>query len=372
MVLSSHLSSSTMNRILQRSQSTLLLLLAFMCSSVPAVAQEISHCDTCATVHSILGRWKVKRLADTSIQVVNRDEQVLFRNVRSLQRATMYLYGRPHQGLRVRYMLGDTCRDSVIFFNGPLTLRRDVISVDARIDIPLLPACEYYCGEPPKPSEWFLGIHGVGAYTGMDTSHRMTGSNQLLFGGRAVVGIALPIDFDLALGVEAFSERGRLRLPAFGHVRWYPFGSEKTESYFKYVPDECRFGGSSDTATAPSEAWCIRADKSSECDPTSYFVEDLRRIVPWLQPFLFGEGGLVLNGKFEGAGVKPSLNSQEYGQYFGGAGVGLRMFGAFVLSAGYRYMRLNNRTPCESCPDQFVVNTNVIHAATLTLGFETR
>lgn len=311
-------------------------------------------------------------MADTAFQIITVNQEVLVSNVTGIERTTEYLNGRPRQGLRVRYMLNSTCRDTTIPYTGPLRLHRGTIGLGSQIDIALLPACEYYGGDPPRPSRLFAELGGIGAYTGATASRRRTDAKEFMGGGRALAGAELLTDVDVAIGLEGLVEQNRLRLPLLGHVRWYPFGREKVELYFRYVPDTCRFGGLHDTATIPADRRFVRADASVDCDTTVYFIEDVRRIVPWFRPFLYAEGAYVFNGGFEGAGAKPALNPEDYGQYFGGAGIGMPLFGPVVISVGYRYMRLNNRTPCESCPAEFVVNTNTIHAATVTFGLEFR
>jgi hypothetical protein len=84
-------------------------------------------------------------------------------------------------------------------------------------------------------------------------------------------------------------------------------------------------------------------------------------------PYIFVEGGPILNGPFEGAWARPSVNPEEYNQYQVGAGGGIPITSWLHAQLAYRYMRLNLRTPCESCTDVYQVNTNNVHAVMLRI-----
>jgi hypothetical protein len=86
------------------------------------------------------------------------------------------------------------------------------------------------------------------------------------------------------------------------------------------------------------------------------------------RPFAYAEGGPVMNGSFTGSGPTPSLNPQDYSQWTAGLGAGALLWDRVTIMLGYRYLRLNLRTPCIACGDKFVVNTNSIHSVVLRAG----
>jgi hypothetical protein len=137
-----------------------------------------------------------------------------------------------------------------------------------------------------------------------------------------------------------------------------------------YIPGNCQFMAPGDTAPDVPDVSMLPAIGAT--DSTVYCVESRHSVPQAFSPFVYGEAGFVLNGPFDGAGPLPSLNGADYGQYVAGAGIGLPIAGYVIASVGYRYLRLNNRTPCEACSGRFIVNTNTINAVIITLGVQFR
>jgi len=111
-------------------------------------------------------------------------------------------------------------------------------------------------------------------------------------------------------------------------------------------------------------------------DSASYVVVEDSTVIEDQGLHAWIEGGPMFNGGFDGAGRSPSVNADDYGQYVLGAGVGLPFADIFFVGLGYRFMRLNVRTPCEVCPPPlgggddkyFVTNTTEVHSVVLKLG----
>ncbi|HVZ39457.1 MAG TPA: hypothetical protein VHI13_09280 [Candidatus Kapabacteria bacterium] len=345
--------------------------LVLACGSA-ANAQRTGPCDSCASLSWFLDGWVHRPLSDTTFYLESAGQGTLVRGVRRLQRTTVTTFGRPQQAVHVWYDSAGACRDTVVAIAEPLALRRGGVGGSYEpVSIAVLPAREFYCGDPPAGEGMLLSVGAIGGYAGSDTSSRAIGFRSVYGGARVLAGLTVATDVRAALGLEALSEGGRLRIPLLAHVRWYPFGGTRTERYFRYAPSDCQFGRPGDPPAAPQDPRCEAASGTgTRLDSSVYFVQDTRRVRRGFRPFLYGEAGLVLNGRFDGAGSTPSLNPSDYGQVLAGAGIGVPLFGPVVLSVGYRYMRLNLRTPCETCTGQFVVNTNRSHAVTASLAFE--
>lgn len=351
----------------------LLVAAGFMIAAGSAAqAQRTRSCDSCASLSWFLDGWVHRPLSDTTFSLESPGQGTLARGVRRLQRTTITTFGRPQQAVHVWYDSAGFCRDTTVAITEPLALRRGGVGGSYEpVSIAVLPAREFYCGDMPEHEGMLLSIGAIGAYAGDDTSTRAVGFRSFYGGARALAGVTIVTDLRGALGVEALSEGGRLRIPVFAHVRWYPFGCTRTERYFRYLPSDCQFGRPGDAVAQPDDPRCEAAPSAvTRLDSSVYFVQDTRLVRRGFRPFLYGEIGLVLNGRFEGAGSVPSLNPSDYGQVLAGAGIGVPLFGPVIFSVGYRYMRLNLRTPCETCTGQFVVNTNRSHAVTAGLAVE--
>lgn len=350
------------------SVSLLLAIEAFPCS-----AQSARECDLGSSVALFLKKWRVGRLTHSTFRLTQPGgNHTILDNVLRIQRSTLQMGGRPVQALHVWY--GADYHDTMIPFNSPLALVCGDIggrgSTQA-IEIPVLPAREYVCGDGPADRAISIDLAGLGGFSGRDTSTRTTGiRNGLFVGGQVLARTALTSSVSAGIGAELLRESDRNRIPIFGHLRWAPTGATHTESVFRYFPDDCQFMGPDDPALWPADAACVSLDIAGACDSTVYFIEEQRNVPAVFKPYLFAEGGVVENLKFDGSGASPALNPEEYGQYVGAVGIGVPFWESFFLNIEYRMMRLNIRTPCEACPSTFIVNTNEIGSIVLLIGAE--
>jgi len=81
------------------------------------------------------------------------------------------------------------------------------------------------------------------------------------------------------------------------------------------------------------------------------------------------EGALIFDSKFEGSTKEPSLNPDDYSEYSAGGGLCASLLKDWLqVGIGYKYARINVRTPCESCGDKFIVNTNTVNMIIVNVG----
>jgi hypothetical protein len=214
----------------------------------------------------------------------------------------------------------------------------------------------------------FLEISALAGFAGKDESTRRTGFDGPHFGAQALVGRMLGEQLRIGVGGGVTFEGGRMRIPVLADLRWTFLGGSHVEEYFNYFPSACQFGELQDAAVAPEGEGFVEVPTSAQVDPTVYFYHDRRRVSDPFRPFLYAEGGFIFNGAFDGAGATPAINREDYGQYLFGGGVGAPFLGFLIARLGYRFMRLNLRTPCPSCEDKFLVNTNESHSVMVSVG----
>lgn len=316
-------------------------------------------------------------------------------HVTSIKRVVIDHLGLPTQALAVRYMQGTACKDTTVFFSD---VRRVVLQGlgigGATISTPIYPAREFFRQEPLQNGlANFLEITPLLAYGGRaENSLRNTGFDDIYYGVELCVapfGRMLGRSFQLGIGAGVIRENSRLRVPVFAQLRYTFAGALHEQRTSELVPGPCVFrkrnpNSIDDTFEPADSAFAdslIRAGyaelRSADTrDSTVFICSRVEETQGDLRPFLFVEGGPVFNGGFDGAGRDPSANPDEYGQYVIGAGAGLPIFDRFVVQLQYRYMRLNVRTPCLTCPPSpsdpnnfFIVNTNKVHSVLLKLGY---
>lgn len=179
------------------------------------------------------------------------------------------------------------------------------------------------------------------------------------------------------LNAELLAEGGRLRLPLGLEGRFVFLGDQEIRrSMDNYYPDECQFQDSGDEEVSPNDdlssnekSFNFIQEKGVEYDPTVYFTEKQEVYADPYRIYTYAEGGVLLDLFTEGQGPTPSLNEEDYGQYYFGAGLGAELFTNIDLTLGFRYMRLNLRTPCEECDNLFIVNTNNSYNFLLKLSY---
>lgn len=287
-----------------------------------------------------------------------------------ITRDVTWVGGEAVQTVRLTWVDAGRCRDTMVQVDhiDHLILGRTLGKVPP-YHVRVLPVAEYArTAEPTRPLS-YAEVGPWAGYVGTDASvPPQVGINTVMFGAEALVapfGDLLGDRLSLAVGAGAWSEGGRLRIPALAHLR-YSFGSPSVRSVSRYIPGPCTFvceGARTDSAVAPADA--VRRPGPDTVDPTAYLLHDREVIVPNHAPYLFVEGGPVVDGSFDGNGPRPSVNPDDYAQYTAGGGVGLPITTWLHGQLAYRYARLNLRTPCVDCGNVFQVNTNVIHAAVL-------
>ena len=313
---------------------------------------------------------------DTLMDAWLSDGRVL-RNVRSARREFHRAFGANEQAIRLFIATGSGCRDTVLRIVDLLRLEYGGIgALGAPRSIPVFPAREYFRSESneTKPPQNFVEITPIIGYGGSDTSAREIGFSSVYIG---VEGLISPFDsflgedFSLALGGGLFVEDGRMRFPVMGHLRWSFTGSPRAEEVWTYQPGPCQFGcndnGSATVATAPGEGYRERVSAGRK-DSSVILVNDKQITAQTFRPFLFLEGGTMFDGSFEGSGTEDAINKDDHAPYFYGGGIGAPIGSFLTLSLGYRRMQLHLLTPCEACPDKYIVNTNRTHSILLKFG----
>ena len=320
-----------------------------------------------------------RSVRDRVMDVQFRDKTLL-PNCVSIKREMIEVNGNKQQALRLRFLRGSSYSDTVVMAHQVEFITAGSLGLDGNpFTVPVLPAREFITNltEADIPAS-FIELTGNLGYGGSDESARKIGFGSLYYGGELLVapfGTLLGRKFSLALGGGLFLEGGRMRFPVMGHLRYSLFGEAHNETKYEFVPNTCQFAKSGDAPLEPlSEFKEVQA--ATAVDSTVYFYRKNSVVQDKFRPFLFIEGGLIFNGSFEGSGKEPSINPDDYSQYLFGGGIGVPFASIFTASLGYRYMRLNLRTPCPTCPPQstnnpdeyFIVNTNSIHSVILKLG----
>lgn len=333
-------------------------------------------------------------MTNTSADIIFKDGATL-NNVTSVKRVLKERYDQKVQALAVKFLRDGVCRDTVLFFGDLREIQIKGLGIGgATVATPIYPAREFFLNNKVElPPASFLEITPMLGYGGSQESQRNTGFNSIYYGAEAAVapfGRLLGNQFALVLGGGITMENSRMRFPLFGQLRFTFLGAPRIEQVGLMIPNECTFRMRD--RTKPSElafepfttktsdsllaAGYVEVPVSDQRDSLVYFARRRAEIRDALRPFLFVEGGPILNGNFEGAGRNPSVNPNDYNQYHLGAGAGLPLWDVFVLELQYRYMRLNVRTPCPTCPptpanpdEFFIQNTNAVHSILLKAGY---
>lgn len=284
-------------------------------------------------------------------------------------RDTVMIGGSAVQAYRLSSFVNGSCRDTLLVAEYAETLvMGNTLGKTPPLYIPVRPVAEYVLtGEPTRRASYAEG--GIMfMYGGKDESAEpKIGFNGIAYGLEVLVapfGTMLGNNLSLALGGGLMLEGGRSRFPILGHLR-YTFTSTTVRSSARYIPNACAFSctPTSDTIAAPQGA--VRRPGPDSVDRAAILVHERVVEEPVHAPYVFVEGGPILNGSFDGAGPDPSVNPNEYGQYALGAGAGIPIFSWLHAQLAYRYARLNLRTPCVECQNVYQVNTNSVHAVML-------
>lgn len=347
-----------------RRLAALLLLLI----TLPAVVAHAKVADTCREC-----ALPVPEGRRDSVMDVRLDDGRTLRNVISARRVIISAFGEDRQALRLQWIDRGVCVDTVVSIENVTSFSIGGIGIGGQtLIVPVRPAREFYRdqGEISLSSN-FIAIDGLIGYVGPDESTRAIGADNIMFGGEALIapfGDLLGENLALALGGGVSIDAGRLRFPIEGHLRFTLPGSDRIVASQSLVPSPCHFGRPGDRPIAPPSGDDLQEIRTGgSADSTVYYIREKLVDKGSPKPYFYVEGGIFLDGGFEGAGDEPSVNPEEYGEYFAGGGAGIP-FGIVALSLGYRFNRLNLRTPCPACEEKFVVNTNRVHEVVLKLG----
>lgn len=320
-----------------------------------------------------------RSMRDTVMDIQFRDKTLLS-NCVSVKREMIEINGNKQQALRLRFLKSSGCSDTTVMAHQVEYISTGSLGLDGNpFTIQVLPAREFLSSLDTSdiPAN-FIELTGNLGYGGNDESSRAIGFGSIYVGGELLVapfGTLLGRKFSLALGGGAFLEGGRMRIPAIGHLRYTLLGEAHYETVYEFVPSACQFGATGDRHIEPGSGY-TEVQSPTATDSTVYFYRKNSIVQDNFRPYLYAEGGIIFNHSFDGSGSEPSINANEYGQFLLGGGIGLPFAGIFTASLGYRYMRLNLRTPCLTCPpvpngnpdEFFVVNTNSVHSILLKLG----
>ncbi len=314
------------------------------------------------------------RPADTEFRVEDASGEVITKRVFvSAQRDTSVVNGRLRQSLRLTYLDGTVCRDTSIAISdiGALQLGLTLGKVPP-VRVPVLPLREFERLQREDTKDSWLEIGPVLAYAGADESDTpQIGFDNMLFGAEVLVapfGDLLGERLSLALGATALSEAGRWRLGPMGHLR-FSFSSWTTQRRSSFVPNACAFSCDRTGDTLSPGPGFDQLYDLQRYDHRAYVAHETVNERGDFRPYLFVEGGMLFPTDFEGAGADPSINPDDYGEWFGGIGVGLPLWDVVSVSAQYRYLRLNLRTPCPDCDELYRVNTNNVHSVLLRIAY---
>lgn len=345
-----------------------LALLAWLCFTASDVLAQTSPsnspCVPCEIPCGVSER-------DTVFDVRLSDGRVL-QNYRSVMRDLTSDFSGKQQAVRLFAWKNGQCDDTLI----PATAISAVSmgglgSKGSPLVIPLFPARELYRVSADKVPTSFIEVSAFTGYGGEDTSSREVGFASVYQGLQVLVapfGDFLGEKTQLALGAEALFEGSRLRIPVIGHLRYTLSGEDRLVDSVKYYPSNCALQCPMGTPIQSPDVGLSELVTSGRKDSSVYLIRDRTIERSAFKPFIYAEGAYIFNPSFDGAGPDPSVNPDDYGQYHLGAGFGLPFLEYFTASLGYRYMRLNLRTPCEGCNDRFILNTNETHSVLLKVG----
>lgn len=237
--------------------------------------------------------------------------------------------------------------------------------------LPISPARELWKTTSNQIPINFLEITAFAGYAGTDTSTRKVGFQSLYEGIEVLAapfGDMLGDKTVLAIGAEALMESSRIRIPVMAQLRYTIWGSQHVVDSATYYPTKCAIQCPGASATPNPYPSYIEKSSAGRKDSATFFVHEQAIKHSGVQPFIYAEGAYIFNAGFTGAGKDPSLNPEDYGQWFVGAGIGTPFMGSLTASIGYRLMRLNLRTPCEACENKFIVNTDMSNSLLAKIG----
>lgn len=338
---------------------TFILIVFFGGATKLLLAQTNSECYPCQ-----LPRHPESRVLpeDQTLTITFKNEVPPLYGLTSLKRETISMYGRLIQGIRVYRFIDKICVDTVIKLDDVNEIRSSGIGTGGQtLILPVLPAREFYQDEDiskikTKSLELSFSTNFLGSDNSTDKIGFSSPIPQLSILANPF-GSLLNNKFKILLSCGLLVEDGRVRFPLGSQLRWTIFGDEYEEEFYDYYPSECKFGIMGEVPIAPEDEELIEVPSLLKQDSTVYFTRQTRVIRDEYRPFLLAELGSLLNGNFTGSGSSPSINPEEYGQYYYKVGLGLPLFEIVNFSLSYKYQIFNLRTPCLACSEKYIVNT---------------
>jgi hypothetical protein len=311
-------------------------------------------------------------LADTVFDIRTSDGGIL-QNFRSVQRTIITDFeGNKRQALHLFAYRDGKCIDTIVSAQAVRSVSTGGLgSMGSPLVLPVYPSRELWRTTSSVAPINFIEITPFVGYGGQDTSSRKIGFPSVYEGLEVLAapfGDMLGTNTVLAVGAELLMESSRIRIPAMAQLRYTFGGGQHLVDSAKYYPNSCALQCPGASPAANPYPTYSETQGGGRKDSASFFVHEQVVAHSMLQPFVYGEAAYIFNTGFDGAGKDPSLNPEDYGQYFLGAGIGSPLFGHFTVSIGYRLMRLNLRTPCEACQNKFIVNTDVSNALLAKFG----
>jgi hypothetical protein len=297
-----------------------------------------------------------------------------FENCTSIERKIVTKYDKPIQALDVHYERNGLCLDTTVEMEHVTSIGYGGLGLSGNpVEARVAPARELFRSHSPlRPPASFFDVTPFIGYGGKDTTARKIGFASVYYGVEALIapfGTLLGDNFALAFAGSILEEGGRTRFPLGGNLRWTIFGSSHATESQEFIPNSCKFGFPGEQADTVPAGYTEVPSLGRAPDSTVFYMHEQTITMSPFRAYLYAEGGTVLNSNFSGAGENPSANPDDYSQYYLGIGGGVLLGKWLTASLGYRYMRLNLRTPCAFCPgDVFIQNTDQSNSVLLKIG----
>jgi hypothetical protein len=309
--------------------------------------------------------------SDSTIDVVMQDGTII-RDCRAVRRDVFSILGRGEQGLRLTTIDGQTSTDTLFPVGSAKAFTVGGLGgAGSPVYLPIHSVREFYRPTDVSLPASFVELEGYLCFGGSDASVRKIGFASTLFGAAfrlAPFSTLFGQTTALSLGAEAMWENSRQRFAALAQLRFALTSGLRVADVVRYVPDRCRFACfTPEPAAAPMDS-IVELPQQIELDSLSYFLREKAVERFAFRPYLYFEGGPIFDGTYDGSGNTPSLNQADYSEWTAGIGFGAVIREKISIGIGYRFLRLNLRTPCPACVDQFIVNTNQVHALLIRAG----
>ena len=351
--------------IAMNKQLLFIMILAFLITE-----DVLCICDTCPLPR----HPQTKSIPlDGTIDVLLKDNAPPIYGVTSVQRVTIKKYGKLIQGIKIYRKINGLCTDTVLVLDDVDKLYSSNLGIGgATLNIPVLPAREYYFDETKTNIKYnVLSFLINTSYFGQDKSKRKIGTDGISYGANLFIypfKNTFGSKIKLGLGTGINVENGRARVPILASIRLNFLGSEYEEEFFNYYPNSCKFAIEGESPISPNNPNLIEIPTKEKVDSTVYFFIDKKVIKDEYRPYIFLNGGLFLDTDFDGSGSEPSINKNDYNQYGLQFGIGMPLYDILDISLGISYNRFNLRTPCTSCQNYYVVNTNNVIGFFMNIG----